>query len=66
MYGMSTPNILAAKSLLPEWAPFKLHPQLGCALYAKKFTTPTPIQAQTLPFALKNKDVVGVAETVCF
>ncbi|TBU38454.1 DEAD-domain-containing protein [Dichomitus squalens] len=51
------------KSLLPEWHSFKLHPQLARALYAKKLTTPTPIQAQTLPLALKNKDVVGVAET---
>ncbi len=62
---MACPDTLAAKSLLPEWYPFKLHAQLGRALYTKKFTTPTPIQAQTLPLALKNKDVVGVAETVC-
>ena len=63
-HGLS--DTLAAKSLLPEWCPFKLHPQLGRALYAKAFTAPTPIQAQTLPLALKNKDVVGVAETVRF
>ena len=60
------PDTPAAKSLLPEWCPFKLHPQLARALYAKAFTAPTPIQAQTLPLALKNKDVVGVAETVGF
>ncbi|OSD01508.1 DEAD-domain-containing protein [Trametes coccinea BRFM310] len=52
-----------AKRLLPAWDAFHLHPQLGRALYAKKFTDPTPIQAQTLPLALKGKDVVGVAET---
>ncbi|KAL7277303.1 hypothetical protein ACG7TL_009159 [Trametes sanguinea] len=52
-----------AKRLLPAWDTFHLHPQLGRALYAKKFTDPTPIQAQTLPLALKGKDVVGVAET---
>ncbi|PIL23434.1 transporter [Ganoderma sinense ZZ0214-1] len=57
------PVTFNSKSLLPEWCPFKLHPQLGRALYAKGFMSPTPIQAQTLPFALKNKDVVGVAET---
>ncbi|KAI0716537.1 DEAD-domain-containing protein [Earliella scabrosa] len=51
------------KSLLPAWHPFHLHPQLARALFAKKFITPTPIQEQTLPLALKNKDVVGVAET---
>ncbi|KAI0366851.1 DEAD-domain-containing protein [Pilatotrama ljubarskyi] len=52
-----------AKTLLPAWDAFHLHPQLARALYAKKFTDPTPIQAQTLPLALKGKDVVGVAET---
>ncbi|KAI9067845.1 DEAD-domain-containing protein [Trametes sanguinea] len=51
------------KTLLPAWDAFRLHPQIGRALYAKKFTDPTPIQAQTLPLALKGKDVVGVAET---
>lgn len=29
------------------------------------FKTPTPIQKSSLPSALKGKDVVGVAETVC-
>ncbi|KAI8969781.1 DEAD-domain-containing protein [Trametes punicea] len=51
------------KTLLPAWDAFHLHPQLGRALYAKKFMDPTPIQAQTIPLALKGKDVVGVAET---
>ncbi|KAH9941652.1 DEAD-domain-containing protein [Epithele typhae] len=51
------------KSKVPEWVPFGLHPLLARALHAKHFTTPTPIQAQALPFALKNRDVVGVAET---
>ncbi|RPD61282.1 DEAD-domain-containing protein [Lentinus tigrinus ALCF2SS1-6] len=50
-------------ALLPAWSTFHLHPQLGRALYSKKYTTPTPIQAQALPLALKGKDVVGVAET---
>ena len=52
------------QKLLPAWGAFHLHPQLGRALYSKKFTTPTPIQAEALPIALKGKDVVGVAETV--
>ena len=49
---------------LPEWQPFGLHPQLGRVLLSKKFSNPTPIQAQSLPLALKHRDVVGVAETV--
>ncbi|KAI0356068.1 DEAD-domain-containing protein [Trametes cingulata] len=57
------PITFDSKTLLPAWDPFHLHPQLGRALFAKKFTDPTPIQAQTLPLALKGKDVVGVAET---
>lgn len=55
---------LPGESLLSAWHPFRLHTQLGRALYAKKFTSPTPIQAQALPLALKGKDLVGVAETV--
>ncbi|KAI0690242.1 DEAD-domain-containing protein [Cerioporus squamosus] len=51
------------KTLLPAWSAFHLHPQLGRALYSKKYITPTPIQAEALPLALKGKDVVGVAET---
>ncbi|KAI0324312.1 DEAD-domain-containing protein [Cubamyces sp. BRFM 1775] len=57
------PVVFDTKTLLPSWDTFHLHPQLGKSLYAKKFTDPTPIQAQTLPLALKGKDVVGVAET---
>ncbi|KAI0631135.1 P-loop containing nucleoside triphosphate hydrolase protein [Trametes polyzona] len=57
------PIAFDAKKLLPAWHSFGLHPQLGRALYAKKFAEPTPIQAQTLPLALKSRDVVGVAET---
>ncbi|RPD75560.1 DEAD-domain-containing protein [Lentinus tigrinus ALCF2SS1-7] len=57
------PVIFDDAALLPAWSTFHLHPQLGRALYSKKYTTPTPIQAQALPLALKGKDIVGVAET---
>ncbi len=33
------------------------------ALEDMKFTTPTPIQAQTIPVSLKGKDVLGTAQT---
>ncbi|KAI0738963.1 DEAD-domain-containing protein [Daedaleopsis nitida] len=52
-----------AKALLPAWHALHLHARLTRALHAKGFLTPTPIQAQALPLALKGKDVVGVAET---
>ena len=28
-----------------------------------RYTKPTPIQAQTLPYTLKGKDVIALAET---
>ncbi|CCM03263.1 uncharacterized protein FIBRA_05390 [Fibroporia radiculosa] len=51
------------EALLPRWSPFSLHPQLGRALYAQHFSSPTPIQAEALPLARKGRDIVGVAET---
>ncbi|KAI0066909.1 DEAD-domain-containing protein [Artomyces pyxidatus] len=45
------------------WQLFSLHSQLLLALSSQKFTSPTPIQAQTIPKALAGRDVIGVAET---
>ena len=33
------------------------------ALVSENYTTPTPIQAQTIPLALQGRDVVGIAQT---
>jgi superfamily II DNA/RNA helicase len=33
------------------------------ALAEEKYETPTPIQAQTIPFALSGRDIVGIAQT---
>jgi ATP-dependent RNA helicase RhlE len=33
------------------------------ALAAENYTTPTPIQAQTIPIALQGRDVIGIAQT---
>ena len=33
------------------------------ALVEENYQTPTPIQAQTIPFALSGRDVVGIAQT---
>ena len=55
---------VTAENLLPEWHSFSLHPQLLRALHDKGFRTPTPVQTAALPVALKNKDVIGVAQTV--
>lgn len=36
---------------------------LATSLEKNKFEVPTPIQSKTIPFALQNKDVLGVAQT---
>ena len=33
------------------------------ALTEENYSTPTPIQAQTIPFALQGRDIVGIAQT---
>lgn len=38
-------------------------PQILGILEALKFTTPTPIQAQSIPIMLQGKDMIGVAQT---
>jgi len=53
-------------ALLPEWTSYSLHPKLLHILYKKGFTAPTPIQAAVLPLASKNRDIIGIAQTVRF
>ncbi|KAF9557627.1 DEAD-domain-containing protein [Agrocybe pediades] len=52
-----------SETLLPEWQKFPLHPKIKKALHTKGFMTPTAIQAASLPYALADKDVVGIAQT---
>jgi ATP-dependent RNA helicase DeaD len=40
-----------------------LPPALRAALVAMNFTTPTPIQAQSIPLALEGRDILGTAMT---
>jgi len=42
---------------------FGLSPALADALARMNYTTPTPIQAQSIPLALKGRDVMGSAQT---
>eukprot|EP01130_Rhizamoeba_saxonica_P016804 TRINITY_DN7839_c0_g1_i2.p1 TRINITY_DN7839_c0_g1~~TRINITY_DN7839_c0_g1_i2.p1 ORF type:complete len:686 (+),score=165.46 TRINITY_DN7839_c0_g1_i2:1-2058(+) len=47
-----------------EWYPFGLHPLLLKGIAKEGFTSPTPIQAKSIPYALRDrKDIVGAAET---
>ncbi|KAJ7439358.1 ATP-dependent RNA helicase [Mycena latifolia] len=50
-------------NLLPNWHTYALHPQLLRVLHSKGFLSPTPIQAAAIPFAMSDRDVVGVAQT---
>jgi superfamily II DNA/RNA helicase len=41
----------------------KLSEKVLAAIEAAGYTTPTPIQAQAIPFVLEGRDVVGIAQT---
>ncbi|KAG6841095.1 hypothetical protein C0991_001902 [Blastosporella zonata] len=57
------PETFDSAELLPNWHNFTLHPRLLKSLYSRGFKSPTPIQAASLPVALSDRDVVGVAQT---
>ncbi|MEZ6079450.1 MAG: DEAD/DEAH box helicase [Pirellulaceae bacterium] len=40
-----------------------LLPAVQRALSEERYTTPTPIQAQTIPAAMDGRDVLGCAQT---
>lgn len=52
---------------MSNWIEFNLDPALIKALAAKGFTSPTPIQKQALPYAIRDyRDIIGAAQTVRF
>ncbi|MDQ6959314.1 MAG: DEAD/DEAH box helicase [Mariprofundaceae bacterium] len=51
------------KDAQPTFADLNLAPPLLKALEDVGYETPTPIQAQTIPLLLQNRDVVGQAQT---
>ncbi len=42
---------------------FNLHPKIEAGIQALRYTTPTPIQLQTIPSILQGSDVMGLAQT---
>ncbi|UCD36143.1 MAG: DEAD/DEAH box helicase, partial [Nitrospiraceae bacterium] len=46
-----------------EFKEFNLHPHVAAGIAAAGFETPTPIQVQAIPPALKKQDVMGLAQT---
>jgi ATP-dependent RNA helicase RhlE len=49
--------------IVTSFADFGLADPLTRALADEAYTTPTPIQSQTIPIALQGRDVVGIAQT---
>ena len=46
-----------------EFNTLNLHAHVAAGIKAAGFTSPTPIQARAIPPALKNQDVMGLAQT---
>lgn len=46
-----------------EFKDFGLHEDIQRALVAKRYSDPTPIQAQAIPVLLKGRDLCGIAQT---
>src|ERR1700759_2342808 len=57
------PFIMERTILLTSFQDFGLAEPISRALKEENYTTPTPIQAQTIPIALTGRDVVGIAQT---
>ncbi|KAE9408744.1 DEAD-domain-containing protein [Gymnopus androsaceus JB14] len=52
-----------SEKLLPNWHLYNLHPRLTKSLHHNNFLSPTPIQSSAIPVALKQRDIIGVAQT---
>ena len=48
---------------MTSFSEFDLEPRVLSAVTDAGYTTPTPIQAETIPYALKGRDVLGIAQT---
>ncbi len=51
------------KSSEPTFESFELFEPLMHSLAELNYTTPTPVQAQTIPFAIQGRDILGCAQT---
>jgi len=48
---------------LKSFAGFGLNDAIARAIAEEKYTTPTPIQMQTIPIVMSRRDVIGIAQT---
>lgn len=46
-----------------NFSDFSLHPRIAANIRALNFSTPTPIQARTIPPIMEGRDVLGLAQT---
>jgi ATP-dependent RNA helicase RhlE len=51
------------KGLFVNFESFVFHPQIKAGIDAAGYSTPTPIQEQTIPAILAGQDVLGLAQT---
>ena len=59
----STENTLAVQSVSAGFRSFGLSDALISAVESSGYSTPTPIQDQTIPLLLDGRDVLGQAQT---
>ncbi|MDB5740373.1 MAG: ATP-dependent helicase, box family [Alphaproteobacteria bacterium] len=59
----STTEAPASEPVQNGFEALGLSPELLKAVADSGYTTPTPIQAQTIPLALQRRDVIGIAQT---
>lgn len=51
------------KDIFVNFKSFSFHPQINAGISTAGYSTPTPIQSQTIPAILEGKDVFGLAQT---
>jgi ATP-dependent RNA helicase RhlE len=51
------------KDIIVSFKIFSFPPQINAGISAAGYTTPTPIQSQTIPAILSGKDIFGLAQT---
>jgi ATP-dependent RNA helicase RhlE len=58
------PKVHAAPEVVPaSFGSFGLRPEILRAVAEQNYTTPTPIQAKSIPLVLEGKDLLGLAQT---
>ncbi|CAI5473054.1 unnamed protein product [Closterium sp. Yama58-4] len=58
-----TPGTGVAPAPVESFDDMGLHPNISKDIVYHSYTNPTPIQAQAMPIALSNRDLLGCAET---